>query len=201
MSSTSNPYSAATPCTLTGASNCVPAAMAANDLNQWAGAVGNVLPGYLATITCSQAKFLPVTCTIQLQWTENGVAVSAQDADELPGADLISYTCSHEPPTFSAASSCGARLHLCRDHGRHCAGTVPHRRSAHLGAGDAPHGHESIGACRQLQATERMAMQLITDVVQFGTGLLHQSADAAPARRFWSGLTDRPLSPRRRRSW
>jgi type IV pilus assembly protein PilV len=77
ISSTSNPYSAATPCTLTGASSCVPAAMAANDLNQWAAAVGNVLPGYLATITCSQANF-PVTCTIQLQWTENGVAVSAQ---------------------------------------------------------------------------------------------------------------------------
>ena len=36
-----------------------------------------MLPGYLATITCSQANF-PVTCTIQLQWTENGVAVNAQ---------------------------------------------------------------------------------------------------------------------------
>jgi type IV pilus assembly protein PilV len=77
ISTASNPYAAAAPCTLTGASSCAPAAMAANDLNQWAGAVGNVLPGYLATISCSQANF-PVTCTIQLQWTENGVAVSAQ---------------------------------------------------------------------------------------------------------------------------
>lgn len=77
ISSASNPYSAAAPCTLTGPSSCVPAAMAANDLNQWASAVDAVLPGYLATISCSQANF-PVTCTIQLQWTENGVAVNAQ---------------------------------------------------------------------------------------------------------------------------
>jgi type IV pilus assembly protein PilV len=74
---TTNPYAASPPCTLTGASSCNPQAMAFNDLNQWAGAVSQVLPGYLATIACSQASF-PVTCTIQLQWTENGVAVNAQ---------------------------------------------------------------------------------------------------------------------------
>jgi type IV pilus assembly protein PilV len=74
---TTNPYAASPPCTLTGASSCNPQAMAFNDLNQWAGAVSQVLPGYLATIACSQATF-PVTCTIQLQWTENGVAVNAQ---------------------------------------------------------------------------------------------------------------------------
>jgi type IV pilus assembly protein PilV len=70
-----NPYAGSPTCTL--ASSCAPLAMANNDLNQWASAVSSVLPGYLATINCSQASF-PVTCTIQLQWTENGVAVSAQ---------------------------------------------------------------------------------------------------------------------------
>jgi type IV pilus assembly protein PilV len=74
---TTNPYAATPPCTLAGASSCGPQAMAFNDLNQWAGAVSQVLPGYLATISCSQANF-PVTCTIQLEWTENGVAVSSQ---------------------------------------------------------------------------------------------------------------------------
>jgi type IV pilus assembly protein PilV len=74
---TTNPYAASPACTLTGTSSCSPQAMAYNDLNQWAGAVSQVLPGYLATINCSQANF-PVTCTIQLQWTENGVAVNAQ---------------------------------------------------------------------------------------------------------------------------
>ena len=74
---TTNPYAASPTCTLTGASSCSVQAMAFNDLNQWAGAVSQVLPGYLATISCSQANF-PVTCTIQLQWTENGVAVNTQ---------------------------------------------------------------------------------------------------------------------------
>jgi type IV pilus assembly protein PilV len=74
---TTNPYAASPACTLTGTSSCTPQAMANNDLNQWAGAVSQVLPGYLATISCSQANF-PVTCTIQLQWTENGVAVNTQ---------------------------------------------------------------------------------------------------------------------------
>jgi type IV pilus assembly protein PilV len=74
---TTNPYAASPTCTLTGASSCSVQAMAFNDLNQWAGAVSQVLPGYVATINCSQANF-PVTCTIELQWTENGVAVNAQ---------------------------------------------------------------------------------------------------------------------------
>jgi type IV pilus assembly protein PilV len=75
---TTNPYAASPQCTLTGTSSCSPQAMAYNDLNQWAGNVSTVLPGYLATIACSQVVNIPVTCTIQLQWTENGVAVSAQ---------------------------------------------------------------------------------------------------------------------------
>jgi type IV pilus assembly protein PilV len=75
---TTNPYAASPTCTLTGASSCSVQAMAFNDLNQWAGAVSQVLPGYLATINCSQVVGVPVTCTIELQWTENGVAVNAQ---------------------------------------------------------------------------------------------------------------------------
>jgi type IV pilus assembly protein PilV len=76
ISAAANPYAAAPACTLTGAASCSTQAMAYNDMNQWANAVNLVLPGYLATINCSQANF-PVTCTIQLQWMENGVAVSA----------------------------------------------------------------------------------------------------------------------------
>jgi type IV pilus assembly protein PilV len=75
---TTNPYAGTPTCTATGSSSCAPLAMAYNDLNQWAGAVSNVLPGYLATINCSQVVNIPVTCTIKLQWTENGVAVSAK---------------------------------------------------------------------------------------------------------------------------
>jgi hypothetical protein len=53
--------------------------MMAYDLNQWSTQLNSVLPGSLVTISCSQVVS-PVTCTIQLQWTENGVAVSAQQS-------------------------------------------------------------------------------------------------------------------------
>ena len=76
ISNAANPYAAATPCTA-APGTCIPAAMAAYDLQQWAQAVYQVLPGYLATINCSQVIGVPVTCTIQLQWTENGVAANA----------------------------------------------------------------------------------------------------------------------------
>ena len=55
--------------------------MMAYDLNQWSTSLNTVLPGSLATINCTQpVANTPVTCTIQLQWTENGVAVSAQQS-------------------------------------------------------------------------------------------------------------------------
>jgi type IV pilus assembly protein PilV len=64
-----------------GAASCIPANMAAWDLNAWSTSLNQVLPGSLATITCSPGGAgSPVTCTIQLQWTENGVAVSAQQS-------------------------------------------------------------------------------------------------------------------------
>jgi type IV pilus assembly protein PilV len=78
ISNASNPYSAAASClNVPGAASCAPAGLAAYDLQQWAAALNQVLPGYLATITCSQGTF-PVTCTVQLQWSENAVASNAQ---------------------------------------------------------------------------------------------------------------------------
>jgi type IV pilus assembly protein PilV len=80
ISNISNPYAGSPACTATGTSSCMPQAMAYNDLNTWATNVAQVLPAYLATISCSQVVNIPVTCTIQLQWTENGVAISAAQA-------------------------------------------------------------------------------------------------------------------------
>jgi type IV pilus assembly protein PilV len=74
------PYAAVTSCLNNpGPASCTPANMMAYDLNQWSTALQQVLPGSLATINCSQVVS-PVTCTIQLQWAENGVAVSAQQS-------------------------------------------------------------------------------------------------------------------------
>jgi type IV pilus assembly protein PilV len=75
--SAANNFSAALPCLTAGAASCTPSAMAFYDLQQWAIALAAVLPGYLATITCSTTGF-PVTCTVQIQWTENAVAVSSR---------------------------------------------------------------------------------------------------------------------------
>jgi len=76
------PYSAPTSClNVPGPGSCTPANMMAYDLNQWSTSLNQVLPGSLATINCTQpVGNTPVTCTIQLQWTENGVAVSAQQS-------------------------------------------------------------------------------------------------------------------------
>jgi type IV pilus assembly protein PilV len=80
ISNAVNPYSTAASCyDVPGASSCGPAAMAAYDLQQWAVALNNVLPGYVATIACSPSvSNVPVTCTITLQWAENAVASNAQ---------------------------------------------------------------------------------------------------------------------------
>lgn len=75
--SAANNFSAAPPCMTAGAGSCIPSAMAFYDLQQWAIALNAVLPGYLATISCSTTGF-PVTCTVQIQWTENAVAVSSR---------------------------------------------------------------------------------------------------------------------------
>jgi type IV pilus assembly protein PilV len=67
-------------CSTPGATSCVPSAMAAYDLQQWALALKALLPGFLGTINCSTTGF-PVTCTIQIQWVENAVAANAQQTN------------------------------------------------------------------------------------------------------------------------
>lgn len=68
---------AGTACTTAGGTACNYTQMAAYDLNNWATQMQSLLPGYLATITCSVVGF-PVTCTIQITWSEQGVAVTSQ---------------------------------------------------------------------------------------------------------------------------
>jgi type IV pilus assembly protein PilV len=57
---------------LTGA--CGVSDMAAFDLKSWATAVNGLLPNYTATISCGTGT--PVSCTINMTWSENAVAVS-----------------------------------------------------------------------------------------------------------------------------
>ena len=159
--------------------------MAFNDLNQWASAVGAVLPGYLATINCSQANF-PVTCTIQLQWTENGVAVNAQQTQigSLVHAELRPVRAAmstldrlqRRKPVRAARGFTFVEIMVAIALGLFLIGGLltlvqAMRRTATNQSGMS-----------QLQDNERMAMQLITDVVQstgYYTNPLTNSAPAA----------------------
>ena len=80
----------APPCLTPGATSCTPQAMAAYDLQQWAGALQTLLPGSFSTITCSTLDLTPVTCTIQIQWTENAIAANAQQTN-LAGLQTPTY--------------------------------------------------------------------------------------------------------------
>jgi type IV pilus assembly protein PilV len=70
--------SSAANCLVPGAASCTAGLMAAYDVQQWAAALQTLLPGSLATITCTTVTSTPVTCTVQIQWVENGVAANAQ---------------------------------------------------------------------------------------------------------------------------
>jgi type IV pilus assembly protein PilV len=57
---------------------CTPPVLAAWDVQQWQTALANVIPNYLATITCTAPVTEAVNCTIQITWSENSVAVNTQ---------------------------------------------------------------------------------------------------------------------------
>jgi type IV pilus assembly protein PilV len=66
-------------CVTGGGAPCKPVTMAATDLQTWAAELNTLLPGAAATITCPTLT-VPPTCTIQLTWTENVVAINKQSA-------------------------------------------------------------------------------------------------------------------------
>jgi type IV pilus assembly protein PilV len=83
-------------CLTAGATSCVPGAMAAYDVQQWAAAVKGVLPGYLATVNCTITVGIPVTCTIQIQWSEGAVAGNSAQTN-MAGLNQPTYTLFVQP--------------------------------------------------------------------------------------------------------
>jgi type IV pilus assembly protein PilV len=83
-------------CLTAGATSCVPGAMAAYDVQQWAAAVKSVLPGYLATVNCTITLGIPVTCTIQIQWSEGAVAGNSAQTN-MAGLNQPTYTLFVQP--------------------------------------------------------------------------------------------------------
>jgi type IV pilus assembly protein PilV len=107
------------------AAPCTPTQVAAGDLQQWAADVNGApsysnpsgpsgtptplplnpaLPAQATTISCSQNVNVPVTCTIQMVWSENTVAANAQGgnastaaASAVNGFNVPTYTLYVEP--------------------------------------------------------------------------------------------------------
>jgi type IV pilus assembly protein PilV len=66
---------------------CSPVTLAAYDLQQWATALSALLPNDQATITCSNAT-TPVSCTIQITWSEKTVAINTQEQAQASSASV-----------------------------------------------------------------------------------------------------------------
>ena len=81
-------------CTSAGApADCSPLQLAAYDVQAWASAVNNLLPNPVSTIICSNAVGAPVSCTIQITWSESIVAINKQgtNAAAMTGPSYVLY--------------------------------------------------------------------------------------------------------------
>lgn len=63
---------------------CTVANMAAYDLKQWALVLQPLLPNYTALINCGNGT--PLSCSINITWGENAVAVNSQEASAASAA-------------------------------------------------------------------------------------------------------------------
>ena len=58
------------------------AGLAAYDLARWTASLKGLLPNPTATINCPSVVNAPVSCTIQISWTEKAVSITAQAASQ-----------------------------------------------------------------------------------------------------------------------
>jgi type IV pilus assembly protein PilV len=90
----SDPGLAAVTAGCSGGTQCTAAQMAAYDTQQWAVQMNAVLPNPFATVTCSNVANTPVSCTINISWAENQIAINTQGMVAMAGP---SYTLFTEP--------------------------------------------------------------------------------------------------------
>ncbi len=84
-------------CTSGNNAPCTSTQIAAYDLQQWSASLTTLLPSPSATISCSAfTANAPVTCTIQISWVENTVAVNTQGSNTAAMA-APSYTLFVQP--------------------------------------------------------------------------------------------------------
>jgi type IV pilus assembly protein PilV len=80
---------------------CTAAGLAAYDLNQWAGALNQALPNDVATVQCNTTT--PLECSIQIQWSEQAVAMYSAQAQSAStaAAQNAGTTAAIENPTYT----------------------------------------------------------------------------------------------------
>lgn len=59
---------------------CTPAQLAAYDVQTWAAGMAALFPSYAANFNCRNAAGAPVSCTIQITWSEKYVAINQTTA-------------------------------------------------------------------------------------------------------------------------
>lgn len=97
-----NPPGGTTPdCESGVAAPCNDVALAAYDLNTWAIGLQAMLPNDVATITCNAAT--PLACSIQIQWSEQGVAMNSAQGQSMSTAasETAGTSAAIQNPTYT----------------------------------------------------------------------------------------------------
>jgi len=69
-------------CSVVGNQPCDAVQVAGYDLQQWAASLAALLPNDTALVKCTAVVGVPITCTIQISWSEKAVALTQQEATQ-----------------------------------------------------------------------------------------------------------------------
>ena len=73
----------------TFAAICTPAQIAAYDVRNWVTNLNSQFPSYAATVNCTTVAGAPISCNINLSWSEKYVAVNQSTAASAATASAI----------------------------------------------------------------------------------------------------------------
>ncbi len=88
----------------TSCAPCTVTQMAAYDLQNWAQALGQVVPAAATAINCSVAS-PPLSCTIQITWVENVTSINTSSGRDSRGQQQLP---DHVPQPAAVHAVCGA---------------------------------------------------------------------------------------------
>lgn len=97
-----NPPGGTTPdCEVGAGAPCSNVALASYDLSVWASSLQALLPNDVATVTCNAAT--PLACSIQIQWSEQGVALNSAQAlsASTPTTETAGTSAAFQNPTYT----------------------------------------------------------------------------------------------------